>query len=452
VGEGRGAPVDREPFVRNFARNLPTLLGVQAREAVLTLERGETRWSLSLDAKPKDSAPAEARTLPLLRPGVAPGTYQQGMETARALARLMEVPTGGRATLVAEVTLEDDRVTGWEVKRLEVSGEGRRQPADDHAVSAVLHALLPFTSGLGVRTVRLEWEGVHPRDALRPNWGVVEAGTLRPPPPPEEVEDIAGEYRAMHERILREWREETREAAVLLAGFTTEQLAWWFVGGFLTQRALVLFKAVAPTLASVLSKGGTHAVQWFRTLLLRMSPAERAVLQRLWLKAETGGLEALTVAERAEFRALMGRLETLLHTPLKDKAAKTALRTWARRDYFQTYHPKLSKALGDAVEDYEVHHVLPLEYAHLFPKLDINGKTNLIGLHADVHHSVNKLWSTVRTTSRPLSANDVTSVADIINKRYGRWFHTIYEPAKNGSALAEAEQAALKAIQRLLNP
>jgi hypothetical protein len=182
-----------------------------------------------------------------------------------------------------------------------------------------------------------------------------------------------------------------------------------------------------------------------------MSPAERATLQRLWLQAETRGLDALTAAERAEFRALMGRLEQLLHTPLKDKGAKNALRAWARKDYFLKHNAKLAKELGEAVEDYEVHHALPLEYAHLFPKLNLNGKANLIGMHADVHKSVNRIWAAARKTPHPLSANDVSDIAGIINKHLGQWLHTIYEPAKTTSALAKAEQAALKAVQHLLN-
>ncbi len=452
-GEGRGAPVDRDTFVRGFARNLPTLLGSQAREVVLTLERGETRWSLSLDSESKDRAPAEARTLPLLRPGVTPDTYQQVMATARAMAQVMEVPAGGRATLVAEVMLEDERVTGWELKRLEVSGDGRRQPATEQAVSAALNALLPFTSGLGARTVRLEWEGTHRRDEQRPRWSVVEAGTLRPPPPPEELEDIAGEYRAMHERILREWRGETREAAVMMAGFTTEQLAWWVVGGFLTKRVLVLFKAVAPTLTSVLSKGGTHAVRWFRTLLIRMSPAEKATLQRLWLKAETRGLDALTAAERAEFRALMGRLEQLLHTPISGgDGVKNSLRRWARTEYFQFHNPQLAQALGkNLLKTYDVHHKIPLEYAHLFPRLDINARTNLAGVSNFVHESINTVWTAVRPASRRITPEEVQKIAAIIDKHYGRWFDVVYNPGQSAPALVRAEQAALREVRTLLH-
>lgn len=452
-GRGSGLPMNRSPFTRDFARGLPTLLGSQAREVILTLERRKEGWATALDLEAKDTPPDEARTLSVLKPGIPQDTYQQLVVVARAMTRALEVPTGGRAVLQAEVTLEDARVMGWEPGALTTSGDAPRQPATQQAVSSLINALLPFTNGLGARTVRLEVEGMDPPGEPPPRWEVVEAETLRPAPPPEELEDFASEYRAMHERILREWREETRDSAVLLAGFTAEQLAWWLVGGFVTQRAFVLFKAAAPTVTSVLSKGGTHAVRWFRALLIRMSPAERATLQRLWLKAEAQGIEALTAAERAEFRALMGRLEKLIHTPIGNRDnAKAALREWARTEYFQVHNPQLAKALGkDLLKRYDVHHKIPLEYAHLFPKLDINATGNLTGIARPVHESINAVWTAVRQVSHRIDADEVSGVAAIINKHYGRWFDRVTHAGRASQSVAQAEQAALKEVRALLN-
>jgi hypothetical protein len=451
--EGRGArlPVNRGTLTRDFAHNLPTLLGTQAREVTLTLERRKEGWAAALDLESREASPAEARTLPAPRPGTPRDTYQQLVTLARAMARALEVPERGHAKLQAEVNLEDARVTGWEPGDLALTGDGPRRPATQQAVSTVINALLPFTNGLGARTVRLKLEGTHPPGAHAPRWEVVDAETLRPPPPPEELEDFASEYRAMHERILWEWREETRDSAVLLAGFTAEQLAWWLVGGFVTQRAVVLFKAAAPTVASVLSKGGTHAVRWFRALLIRMSPAERATLQRLWLKAEAQGIEALTAAEKAEFRALMGRLEKLIHTPVEGGYTKDSLRGWARKEYFEVHNPKLAKALGEElIERYDVHHILPLEYAHLFPKMDINAKANLVGLAKPVHESIGAVWTQARRASQRITPREVEKVARIIDKHYSRWFDKVYDSSKSASALARAEQTALAEVQHLL--
>ncbi|WP_224245749.1 hypothetical protein [Hyalangium gracile] len=89
-----------------------------------------------------------------------------------------------------------------------------------------------------------------------------------------EVADIHQEYRALHEQILVEFQDQSRHYAVLAAGFTLEQIAYAFVGGILLKRALVLVEVAAPTIASILSRGGKGAVSWFRTLLVRAAPEE----------------------------------------------------------------------------------------------------------------------------------------------------------------------------------
>ncbi len=448
---GRGAPLDRGAFLPGFLDNLPTLVGLRPREVTFTLVRQQEGWEAGLGTEGREAAPPEARTLPWGRQGVSPDTYRQVVAAARSLARLLEVPRGGRARLEVEVALEDDRITGLHPGRLEASGRSRL-PASERTVEAVVSALLPFTYGLGSRTVRLVLEGTHREQEVHPRWRGVEAETLRPPPPPEEMEDFAHEYRAMHERILREWREQTRESAVLLAGWSLEQAASWYVGGLLLRGGLVLFEAAAPTLVSVLSKGGMNAVRWFRALLIRMPSAERAVLERLWLKAETQGLGALTAAERAELRALMGRMEQLIHTPLKDKRVKNDLREWARKEYFEVHNPGLAQALGDeGMQFYSVHHVIPLEYTHLFPKLEANARSNLVGVAKPVHEDINRVWNAVRRASQRITPEQVEGVAALINKHFNRWYDVIYDPAKSAGALDQAKQAALRDVTRFLN-
>jgi hypothetical protein len=144
------------------------------------------------------------------------------------------------------------------------------------------------------RTVQAE----HRHGDARPRWRIVAAHIVEPPPLPAEVTDIHQEYRGLHESILIAFQEETREVAVLAAGFTLEQIAYSIVGGLALKGAWVLIGKGAPTILSVLSKGGKAAVSWFRNLLVRTPAADRELLLRLWMKAETQGIKALTEVER----------------------------------------------------------------------------------------------------------------------------------------------------------
>ncbi|WP_224372719.1 hypothetical protein [Hyalangium versicolor] len=276
----------------------------------------------------------------------------------------------------------------------------------------------------------------------------MEARVLEPLPPPPEVADISQEYRAIHEHIIHEFQEQTREYAVMAAGFTLEQIAYSIVGGLALKGAWVIVGKGAPTVISFLSRGGRGAVLWFRNLLVRTPAADRELLVRLWMKTETQGLKALTEVEKQELRALMGRMEKVLETPLDD-TAKNRLWAWAREEYFSVYNPQLAKLLGEeGLRAYEVHHLYPMRYAHLFPKLDLNGKANLVGLHVDVHRSVNSVWLSLGRTAQRMKPEDVTRVVEIINHHYARWFHKVYNPA-DGAALASAQRAALGEVASL---
>ncbi|KFE69129.1 hypothetical protein [Hyalangium minutum] len=441
-GGGRAAPVDRSAFLAGLEHHLTTLLGTEARQVTLSLEREEARWTLDLDLSARTEAPWHARTLPSSQEGTSRASYAQVLTTARGLQRLMALPRNGTTRLEVRLTLEDDRISSWELSRRDASGSGTDMPASEAEVTLVTHALRPFLKGLGEREVVLILHGRHSPGAPLPRWEATEARTLEPPPPPRELEDFRREYLAMHERILRESREEMRDGVVFLAGFSIEQVATMLVGGFILKRALILFEAAAPTVTSLLARGGHGAVRWFRNLLVRMPAAERQALQQLWLKAETQGLKALSEAEKTQLRGLMGRLEGLLRTSLDDQAKKQ-LRVWARTEYFELHRPELAKALGTVrLQAYDIHHTCPLEYAHLFPKLDINGGANLIGLYRDVHRSIGKVWSLARPVAEKMTARDVTRMMDIVHRHYRRWFHQMYDPS-SAPTLARAEQAAL---------
>ncbi len=447
-GEGATAPISREAFLKRLSHELPTLVGSEPREVTLVLEREETRWSADLDRSSRDTPPAQARTLPSSRVGTSQQTYQQVLETARRLARLMTVTRGGSAQLQAEVSLDDYRLTGFEPGEVKSSGDGPALAAPEEAVTALVAALLPFTHGLGERTIRLTLMGVHRHGEARPRWYTLAARTLESLPLPPEVADIVQEYRLLHEFIIVEFQEQSREYAVMAAGFTLEQLAYSIVGGLLLKGAAVLFSKVAPIITAVLTRGGRDAVSWFRTLLARTPQKERELLQQLWMKAETQGIQSLTEAEKQQFRALMGHLEKVLETPL-DKRAALTLRRWARQEYFERHNLQLAKLLGpNGLSEYEVHHICPLQYTHLFPKLDINGKANLAGVHVDVHRSISAVWSSLGQAETRMKPQDVTRVVDIINRHYGRWLHKVYSP-ENALALAHAKQAALREVAEL---
>jgi len=447
-GEGRAAPVSRGAFLERFKREFPQLIGLRPREVTLTLEREETRWSADLDTSSRDSPPTYARTLPSARAGTPHEKYQQALELARNLARLMTVPRGGSARLGVLVTLEDDRIVGWEPGVLDSSGSGPALPAPEEVVTTLLGNLLPFTRGLGERTVALTLLGEHRQGEARPRWLVLDARTLEPPPPPAEVADFHKEYRALHEHIIFEFQEQTREYAIQAANFTVEQIAYAVVGGMLLKGVLVTFRVTAPTVTSMLAQGGKGAVRWFRTLLVRAGSQEQALLRQLWVKVETQGPRSLTAAERQQLHALMNRLENVLSRPL-DQKAKRDLWKAARTEYFELHHPELARRLGaKGLGSYQVHHLCPMEYAHLFPRLNINSATNLAGVHADVHASINAVWGSMRGVSARMRPQDVERVMEIVNRHYRRWFDKVFDP-RDASSLTIAQKAALAELAEL---
>lgn len=442
------APISRGAFLPRLARDLPDLLGNSPREVILTMERHESGWSTDVETSSRQEPPSYARTIPSLRSGSPATTHQQVLNTARAMARLMAVPRGGQLEFVVQVSLEDDRVLGWEAQELNSSGDGPALMAGDDAIPFVIAALLPFTRGLGERTISLSLHAEHRHGEPRPRWRIQAAHVVEPAPVPAEVADLQQEYRQLHESILIEFQEQTREYAVLAAGFTLEQIAYSIVGGLALKGAWAIIGRGAPTIVSVLSKGGKTAVSWFRTLLVRAPAADKEVLFRLWMKAETQGLKALTEVEKQELRAVMSRLEKVLETPLDD-AAKKRIWSLSREEYFTLHNPQFARLLGEKGRQvYEVHHLYPVRYAHLFPKLDINGSANLVGIHGKVHQSISSVWSSLGQVSNRMKPDDVQRVVAIINRHYKRWFDKLYDPAE-APRLAQATQAALAEVAEL---
>lgn len=222
----------------------------------------------------------------------------------------------------------------------------------------------------------------------------------------------------------------------------------WFVSSLAMRGGLALFEAVAPRLAPILARGGSETVAWFRSFLARVRPAEREQFHRLWTKAQTQGLSA---AEKEQFRKLMARFEKLLDTKL-DELASRDLRRMAQNDFYEKLHTNLAKLLLD--EDgnhYPVHHRIPLEYAHLFERLNINARENLWGVHEHVHKKINKVWTSFRRAKGKATAEDVRKVATLVDRHFGRWLNQRYEVERSASELARAEADALKEVKVLVD-
>ncbi|MCY1073098.1 hypothetical protein [Archangium lansingense] len=443
-GAGLAGKVDS--FAPGFELDLPTYVGSRTGEVVLTLSQERRGWGLRSFTTAEGSKPLEARTLPVRRTGVTADTLAQAHAVASQLTRGLRVPKGGRATASVEVLLDDDRILGATIVRYESQGGAPAREPSPNLVAQITQALLPFTQGIGPRTVRLNLEAEHRQTESQVRWRVMEAETLRPDSPAPA--DLVTEHYALYERILREWREEAKDSFIQAGVTSTEFLATWFISGLAIRGGLALFEAVAPRLAPILARGGSEAVAWFRSFLARVRPAEREQFHRLWTKAQTQGLSA---AEMEQFRKLMARFENLLGAKLDDYASGE-LRKMAHNDFYGKFHADLAKLLLDERGMfYPVHHRIPLEYTHLFQRLNINARENLWGVHDLVHRKINKVWTVFRRAKGKATAEDVRKVAAIVDRHFGRWFNQPYEAGRSASALARAEADALDEVKVLVD-
>jgi hypothetical protein len=441
-----GAAGKMAAFDPGLEAHLPTYVKARTGEIVLTLRREQRGWSLRSLSTAENARPLEARTLPVRRTGVTADTLAQAHAVATRLSRGLRVPDGGSATAWVDVQLDDDRVLGATTARYESHGGSPVREPSPELVAQLTQALLPFTHAIGPRTVRLTLVAEHHRTEQSARWRVMEAGTLRLDP--EVPPDLVAEHYALYERILRQWREETQDAFLQAGVTSTEFLATWFISSLALRGGLALFEAVAPRLAPILARGGAETVAWFRSFLARVRPAEREQFHRLWTKAQTQGL---SVAEKEQFRKLMTRFEKLLDTKL-DSDASRDLRQMAHKDFYEKLHTDLANLLIDEKgRSYPVHHRIPLEYAHLFERLNINSRENLWGVHKLVHERVNVVWTAFRRAKNNATEEDVRKVAAIVDRHFGRWFNQRYEAGRSASALAKAEADALNEVRVLVD-
>jgi len=226
-------------------------------------------------------------------------------------------------------------------------------------------------------------------------------------------------------------------------------VALFVVAGWATRGLAVVVKAATPVIARMLTKGGTYAVGWFRSLFVRASPAEKQAFARLMAKAETQGLEALTIGERNEVRAFLTRLDGLASAKLSS-GAKDELRRLAREDFLKI-HPDLVKRLKELLKGpVDVHHRIPLDFAHFFPARDINAMDNLVAVEPRVHRLINRVWGeyTQRAGARA-TATEVEAVEKIVKKHFERWYSNTRDVPASEEMLVRSAQKALAELESL---
>jgi hypothetical protein len=452
-GREVGSGVDRESFARELREVLPRYTEGVAGLMRLKLRREGRRWRADFKLDTEAEFPLEAKTWPVQRVGLRAEVRERLAATGREVASRVWAAAGAQVRWQVEVTLEDERVMGLEARPPRSLPGGKSVRAVRETVGTWVNVLAPFTQGLGPRKVRMEWEGEHIAGSGQSRWKIVSAEVVRPPPPKPENAEVVVAYRAMHEQIQREWREQTQESFQQMAVFTAEQVALFVVGGLAARGLGVVMEAAAPTIVQVTTNGGTYAVGWFRSLFVRAARSEKQAFARIMAKVEAHGLESLTVAERNELRALLSRLEGHITTPLNQLGdAKDALRSEAKEIFYERLHPQPSTVLRDFKGvRYDVHHSTPLEYAHLFPLRDVNAGANLVAAARPVHASINGVWTRLRSAPRTPTGEEVLRVEGIVRKHFGRWFNKVHEEsAESAAELAHAKAAALDEINALI--
>jgi len=416
-------------------------------QATLTLQREQTRWAVGYTVS-AERRPPEARLLPVLMREFPTDLVRVSTDGLRKLLAAMEVPTEGEAWAEVEVQLEDGRIDGWRPRLFQVvRGGGRSRPVSSVLASQTVQVLLPFTLGVGPRTVLVRLRLIHrAQDTEAVGW--VEAARVeRPPPIPETNAAFVAEYRAVHESILWRWRYEVREGAEWAARRGAEELALWYAGGVLLKGGGYLVRWVGSATRRALVRGGEAATGWLRTTLVRLPGDKKREFEWLWAKVQLEGERALTAEERASLRGLMERIEQLAHTRL-DIQAKKRLRDSAR-EYYKALHPELRQLMEEQGAAFPIHHRRPLDYAHLFPAEDINAADNLAMVTQSVHGHINRVWTRFKQLRPDPTTTEVSEAAKAIDAQFHVWYHQAGDPRGVAWALGDAERAALQTLERL---
>lgn len=432
---------------------LVTFVGTSERYVRIVLRRTAAGWSLQRfgEESPSDhpSMPAEGRTIPnAAGTGWPVEVFTRVVDRVSKIVPLLGVYPGGTATFRFAVEYDDDRVESLTLGGgTYTGGKGPTFTPAGSGISTVLtNTILAFSQGLGRRRIAFSLDGSASGAASAAIWRVSDARVDRGPAPklPDEAEAIVSDYYRMHAEIIAKWREGVKDAGVYAAMFGAEQLAFWLIGGVITKGLGLVFETAAPRLIQFIrlgSKGRSReGVAYLETMVARLGPAERAEMQGLARKAETEGVESLGKAERERLGQLLKKLEELIDKPLTQVEKDTLRGRMVAR--FKGAKPAVDAAFQAANRGYQIHHRLPLEYAHHFPGVDVNAGRNLIAMETEVHRGVNAIWTRLRTSTPAgkVNGNVVSRTADFIDKQFGRWYDKV--PGGSGSGLtAEIDMA-----------
>jgi len=392
-------------------------LGRGTGEVVLRLRREEGRWAVDFDATRQGTRPAEAKTLAVGTRGTPSATFLAMHEAMRKGLRAVQVPEEGATRVEVTVGLEDGRLTGWELVEALHTRRGPGGPAravSPEVTGQAVQVLLPFTEGLGPRSVHLVLRVEH-RAGEAEARGRVESARVERPPSALALTPEQSWYHAMHEATLLRWREGVYEGSAWLAEKGVEEAALWFVGGIIGKGLGSFMTKGLEWVPKALGREPDAAAGWLRSALKRLPAHEKEAFEQLWRKVALEGEQALTQGERQMLRGLFVRIEQVIQQPLSDKT-KRELRKAAREDYKELY-PQLAKILDESKGELPIHHRRQLEHAHLFPAED-----------------------------NP-TADEVRRAAEIIDGHFDPWYHRVDDPPGLSRTAEEAREAALRDLR-----
>jgi hypothetical protein len=441
-GGGRvGRSVDAAGLVRVLRRVFGEYTRQRTGEVVLRLRREEARWAVDYDTR-LSARPAEARTLPVRKQGTSADTFLAFHEAAGRWMSAVRVPAGGTARVEFEVQLEDGRLARWQLREARRTSEagGDPKPLSGEVAGHLVQSLLPFTEGLGARTVHVVLRAEHRQGEAWARGRVESVWVERPVQLPGP-----SWYLSMHEAILLRWREGMVEGSAWMAQWGVEELALGVVGGIIA-RGLGFFATEGlEWVTRALGREPEAAAGWLRTALKRLNGQERAAFEQLWHKVVLEGEQALSRGERKALRGLFVRLEQAIQQPLSDDL-KDSLRQEARKYYAELF-PQFAEILKTQGRKFPIHHRRPLEHAQLFPDEDINAGENLAMVQEYVHKKINSLWTQFRKVRPKPTADEVRQAAEIIDRQFESWYHRSVDPPGGLKTAEEAREAALSELR-----
>jgi len=442
-----GRAVEATVLERVLRPILTEYMSRRTGEVVLTLRREEARWAVDYDATHQGARPSEAKTLPLRSRGTTADSLLAFHEAARKGLNAVQVPAGGAERVELAVRLEDGRLVGWELveaRRTREGPGGTPWPLSSDVVGHTVQVLLPFTEGIGPRTVHLVLRAEHRLGETEAR-GRVESVRVERPPSAFALTPERNWYHAMHEAILLRWREDVYEGSAWLAQKGVDELALWCVGGIIAKGLGFFGTKGLEWVPRALGRGPEAAAGWLRSALKRLPTKEKKAFEQLWGKVALEGEQSLTRSERQTLRGLFVRIEQVIQQPL-DEDSKKALREEARK-YYKKLYPQFVKVLDKSTSQLPIHHRRQLEHAHLFPDEDINAGENLAMLQKSVHLKINHLWGRFRSARPNPTADEVRRAAEIIDRHFEPWYHRVDDPPGLLKTAEEARESALRELR-----